>query len=170
MTPHLHVQVSLNGAVIDDRLVRVCGRAWLGECDGAEVAFSGAILSVVDAEGSLWLKGERLEPDRPVVRELGDGQVRLEAVVPERLERDWSWVPDPRMLVATVALMLLGAFLDTLALQWRERPEPPASAAERLGRVDARAQRYPEASPESAPAREWPPAVTLSTCSPDECP
>ena len=39
----------------------------------------------------------------------------LPAVLPARLPRDWTGVPDPMLLVATVSLLLLGAFVDMIS-------------------------------------------------------
>lgn len=115
MTPHLHVQVLLHGAVVEDRLVRVREQVWLGECDGSAVPFTGAIVGVRAAGDELWVRGECLELDRPLSRCWGDVTLRLTAVLPARLPRDWTWVPDPMLLVATVSLLLLGAFVDMIS-------------------------------------------------------
>ena len=129
MNPHLHAQVRLHGAVIDDRLVEVCGQTWLGECDGAAIPFNGGIVSVQAAAGDLWCRGEVIGSDEPLVRHFGPVELRLWATIPQRLPRDWTWVPDPMLLVATVALVLVGAFVDTLSADFG------AAAADRVAVV-----------------------------------
>lgn len=161
MTPHLHVQVLLHGAVVEDRLVEVRDRVWLGECDGAAVAFLGGIVGVRAAGGELWHRGQRLEADEPVEQAWGPVTLRMTATLPERLPRDWSWVPDPMLFIGTVALLLAGAFADTVALQI-EAGEVRARSEQRAGRVVAAEERYQRAPDAAVDAQEtWPPPATF---------
>jgi hypothetical protein len=163
--PHLHVSVRLNGTVVEDRLCVVDGFRWLGDADNALVAFPGGSLWVEHEDGVLHVKGVPLPLGQPLELQYGAVGVRLEATHPERLPRDWSWLPDPTLLVATAALVLAGAFADLMVVQWNAPRNVPVVNAEierTAGRVQIGEAGYGQAVADTGRAVDaWPPTVTF---------
>ncbi len=89
---HLHVSVRLHGRVVDQRLCAVADEVWLGDHDRAEVAFPGACLRVRRFGERLQAHGVWLEPGR--------------------LPRPTEWAPDLRLLLASAAVVLFGAWWE----------------------------------------------------------
>lgn len=134
MSPHLHVQVRLRGALVEDRLVEVRREVWLGSREGAAVAFPDGDLTVRATGSGLALDGGvALPPGAPVVRAFGPVEVRLEAADDAAApRRDASWLPDPILVVATITLLLADAFYVQFGdrFPWGFAAEAPETTAE----------------------------------------
>jgi len=169
MVPRLHVSVRLCDIVVDDQLCEVTEPGWLGDCDAALVAFPGGRVRIEPVGESVAVQGECLEIEAPVRMSYGSVEVVLEVVPPEALPRDWSWVPDPAILAATVALLLLGAFVDTMKLASDEAEalaaKTPVAFEEEgvasAGRVAVSEESYPAAEDTGQDEDVWPPVVTF---------
>lgn len=112
MSHRLHVLVRLNGSVVEDRVVDVHGDLWLGAKPDAAVSFPGGDVCVRPTSAGLAVDDSGpLEVGAPVVRRFGPVELRLERTSDEPAPRDWGWLPDPLLLVATAALLLVDAFL-----------------------------------------------------------
>jgi hypothetical protein len=171
MVPYLHVSVRLYDTVVDDRLCEVKSYGWLGDSDDAIVPFPGGSLWVEREGDVISLQGHPLEIGEPVRMTYGQVEVVIEAVLPEALPRDWSWVPDPAILVATAGLVLAGAFVDTLlaSAEVADLVALPVveqvvdEAARSAGRVNVAEGSYPENAADTGDAIDaWPPSVTFS--------
>ena len=190
---HLYVSVRLYGAVVDERLLPVCGVMRLGEGDDALVPFPGADLVVRSGPEGVWVRGRLLEPGESTSIALGAVQVTLEVLEPEPelhrgdLARWWKRledkldaplpVPDLRLLIATAAIALLGSFWE--AAGGFVATDPVASRnmqalIDTIAPSDARNARIQapdkaESKAEPAPPRDlrpeerWPPATFVPT-------
>jgi len=128
--PHLYVSVRLHGVVADQRLCQVRDQVWLGSAPHALVSFPGPALRVVRHGDALQVQGRWLHPGKPV-RMVRDGlEVQLEAVraSPSRREVEWV-VPDLRVLVASAAIVLLGAWWEAVGAFLERHPGAVASLA-----------------------------------------
>ncbi len=111
----LYVRVQLHGAVADQRLCSVGDEVWLGSAPDAVVAFPGPSIQVRRFGPRLQVQGRWLDPGRPMRLRRGDLEVVLEAVEPTRKERHGSLpLPDLRVLVASAAVVLLGAWWEAV--------------------------------------------------------
>lgn len=111
--PWLHVTLRFHDAVVEQRLCAVTDELVLGDQPNAEVAFPGCRLRVrrfgerLQVEGR-WLDlGQRLEVCKPPI------SVEIEPVAPRPQPFSFDWVPDVRLLVATGAVVLIGAWFET---------------------------------------------------------
>ena len=159
--PHLYVSVRLNDVVVDQRLVVVRDEVWLGSCHGAVVAFPGPALRVVDHGDALQVQGRWLRPGRPATMRRGALEVALEAIPAEPVSRAGEWpLPDVRVLLASAAVVLFGAWIDAVTSFVDRHPGPIAALAETSAlRVQPAAAwlGFPEAAP--APHRSVDDAV-----------
>jgi hypothetical protein len=151
---HVVVTIRYLGSVVEQRLIRLRDGLRLGDTTAAEVSFPGATLVLRhDARG--WtVGGHRLVPGRSLVLEFGAFEVSLEGVTGAPNHRLGDDGPDLRLLVATLALVLLGAWADTATRVADRnpavratiqalllRPEAPADAVRADRRVAAGALR-----------------------------
>ena len=161
--PYLHVSVRLNDTVVDDRLCEIEGLTWLGDVPQALVAFPGGVLWVEPQDDQLLVRGVPLGAGESVTLNYGAVQVVLEGGRPERLERDWSWAPDPALMLATAALVLAGAFVDLWAMG-QAPPQTLVAQAERAsGQVKLGVPGYEEPHADTGTAASpWTPTVTFT--------
>jgi len=128
--PHLYVSVRLNDLVAEQRLVVVGDGIWLGSCPEAAVSFPGPALRVVERGNALQVQGRWLRPGRPVRMRRGSLEVSLEAVPQRQLERRFELpVPDLRVLVASAAVVLLGAWWEAVGAFLDRHPDAMATLA-----------------------------------------
>lgn len=126
--PHLYVSVRLNGAVADQRLCHVRDEVWLGSAPAALVAFPGPAIRVRSVGGALQVQGRWLRPGTQVRMARGELEVTLEAVAPAQRTRRADWVvPDLRVLVASLAVVLMGAWFDAVGAFLERHPGAVAS-------------------------------------------
>lgn len=124
----LYVRVQLHGAVADQRLCSVGDEVWLGSAPDAVVAFPGPSIQVRRFGRRLQVQGRWLDPGRPMHLRRGDLEVVLEAVEASRQEREWPIpMPDLRVLVASAAVVLLGAWWEAVGSFLERHPEAVAA-------------------------------------------
>lgn len=109
---HLHVSVRYQGMVVEDRVVPVYDGMRLGEHLRAEVSFPGADVAVRKAGERLMIRGLWVAEGEQVELYLGQVQVSMEHVHATRLRRPGGLRGDMRILVATAAVALFGAWWE----------------------------------------------------------
>jgi hypothetical protein len=128
--PHLYVSVRLHGAVADQRLCTVRDEVWLGSAPGAEVAFPGPALRVRRLGERLQVQGHWLKAGQPVCMVRGPLEVHLEAVTPSPRSEPSEWVwPDLRVMLASAAIVLFGAWWEAVGAFLERHPGAVASLA-----------------------------------------
>lgn len=126
--PHLYVSVRMNGVVADQRLCAVRDEVWLGEEEGALVSFPGPSVLVRRLGGRLQANGRWLEPGTPLRLRRGDVDVSLESILNRASIPSWNRsVPDLRVLVASAAVVLLGAWWETVEAFVEAHPQAIAA-------------------------------------------
>ncbi len=120
---HISVIVRFLGAVVEERVVRLRDGMRIGDAVGAVVSFPHISLVICHDSLGWTVSGHRMVPGRHLVLSYGDFEVALEGVteLPARRSADHS--PDIRLLVATLALMLSAAWLDTMGRVLDHNPE-----------------------------------------------
>jgi len=147
----LYVRVCLHGAVADQRLCSVGDEVWLGSAPDALVAFPGPSIQVRRFGPRLQVQGRWLDPGRPMRLKRGELEVHLEAVEASRRQRSWSLpVPDLRVLVASAAVVLLGAWWEAVGHFMERHPEAVAALT---GQPDAVLVHHVQDAPEALRAR-----------------
>lgn len=119
----LAVVVRLGDVVVEQRLVRLREGLVFGDAPGAAVGFPHATVALGRDAFGWTLQGHRLACGRPLVLAYGRFEVSFEGVAdaPERIHLVDG--PDLRMLVATLAVLLLGAAADTVARVGARHPD-----------------------------------------------
>lgn len=161
--PHLHISVRLHDTVVEDRLCEVDGLCWLGDAPSPLVAFPGGSLWVEPCGDHLLVRGQPLRLRERLVLHYGSVEVTLECTEAIRLDRDWTWAPDPALLAATAALVLAGAFVDLWSMG-QAPPQTLAAQAEKAAahvRVTEVGYEQPVADT-GVPERSWTPSVTFT--------
>lgn len=166
--PHLRVSVALGSNVVEDRLCKVTDSFWLGDAPEAKVTFPGGRVWVERRGKSVWVQGFPLDPQHPLNLNYGAVHVVLEPVRAQRHARDWSSMPDPKMALVTMALMLLMAFVDTLSIRidspaQEASPAPTTAVSDQWAGVSAGEERYLETEDTVLAPDNWPPVVTFTT-------
>jgi hypothetical protein len=124
----LYVRVQLHGAVADQRLCSVGDEVWLGSAPDAVVAFPGPSIQVRRFGRRLQVQGRWLEPGHPMRLRRGELEVVLEAVEAAHMAPEWSLpMPDLRVLVASAAVVLLGAWWEAVGTFLERHPEAVAA-------------------------------------------
>lgn len=172
--PWLYVTVHLHGALVEEKLCPVAEALWLGDVPEAAVTFPGARVRVRRVGDRLEVEGRRLDVGRRLKLRKGPVDVRLEAVRPRPMPMSLEGLPDLRILVASAAVVLFGAWLET---SWRFVSSNPVAQASAHALFQAAAPEEPVATarpnlpafhvddafelpPRPVEQREdWPPAV-----------
>lgn len=115
----LRIRVLLHQTVMEDCTVQVRDNVRLGESADAAVSFPGADLVIVRRGDRLLFRGREIFPGAPLSMFLGGVTLELEAldsIALDTAEIRGLQLPsfDVRVLVATAALALMGAFVDTV--------------------------------------------------------
>ncbi|NCG17950.1 MAG: hypothetical protein GWP91_02930, partial [Rhodobacterales bacterium] len=108
----LHITLRFNDVLIEDKVINGLNGVRLGEAPDAAVKFPGANLSVRSGKNGVVIDGESWGATARLT--YGEVTLELREVVFNPTEKDWSWMPDPVILVATVGLITAAAFADTL--------------------------------------------------------
>ncbi|MCB9682062.1 MAG: hypothetical protein H6733_11410 [Alphaproteobacteria bacterium] len=160
----LAVTVRQHDAVVVERVCRLRDGMVLGAARGARVTFPGAVLHVIDTPKGWSVGGRLLRRDRAEVFRLGEVQVEVEGLVDDPAHQ-LPLGPDPRILLLTVAALVVALSLDAVARVADAHQDITADLQARLfGRTvpepDEGAPAGPTAEPRS-PDAAWPPAVRL---------
>jgi hypothetical protein len=121
---HLAVLVRLRAAVVESRLLPLVDGLRLGDEPGAAVGFPGGLLRVHRDRAGGWAAGGRaLRAGRPIVFRFGDLEVQLEATAqaPSFVARDA--LPDPRLVVGALSVLLVALAIEVTGRIFDDRPE-----------------------------------------------
>ena len=108
----LHITLRFNDILIDDKVINGLNWVRLGEAPDAVVKFPGADLWVRSGKNGVVVDGESWGSTARLT--YGEVTLVLREVAFNPMEKDWGWMPDPVILVATVGLITAAAFADTL--------------------------------------------------------
>lgn len=124
------------GKVIDQSVVLAREGVRFGDGVDVVVAFPGTLLEL-DSDSLGWtVGGHRVITGRPLVLSYGAFEVSFEGVVEERAPRGGVGMPDLRLLVATFAVVLGGAWIDTVERVAHRHPELVTEIRARLFATD----------------------------------
>jgi hypothetical protein len=163
---NLSVTVRWNDGVVESRVLHVGDEVWLGEAPCSEVCFPGPSLRVRRINGRLQVQGRWIDPGHPLKMCRDQLEVVLEAVPSAGTPQEWStaWLPDLRLLVASAAIVLLGAWWEAVGSFVDRHPETVAqvfgwsTSVEASGPSTLPASLSPEQQPSTRPAPEEAPA------------
>lgn len=102
----------MGGRVVEHAVVRLRHGLRLGDAPDARVAFPGPCLEVARDKRGWTLGGHRLVPGRSLALSLERCAVRVHLVEADPIPRALDDLPDPRLMVAMAALVLMVASID----------------------------------------------------------
>ncbi len=156
------------GRVVEHRVVPLRHGLVLGDGARAVVSFPGACLELQRDRRGWTLGGHRLVPGRNLALSLERCELRVHLVEADPLPHEIVGLPDPRLLVATLALLLMMGTVDAAARTVDAHPQvatalrawmmgtPDLSGSERSG-----SQPTAGTGAEGDPPFRWRPAVEL---------
>lgn len=183
--PWLQLTLEVRDVPVEERLCRVGDTLWLGDHPRSVLSFPAGPVRVRACGRGVLFDGRLLAPGARTSWRHGPYTVRAEVVETSRAARLAPDLPDPRLLVASAAIILFGSWLESvhhvvtahpdaarrvhamLRPSLQELPAPfgwPAAATDAGASEATHRARRPHAGgdasqPGDAWVGEWPPAV-----------
>lgn len=176
--PWLQLTLEVRDVPVEERLCRVGDELWLGDHPRSVLSFPAGPVRVRTCGRGVLFDGRFLMPGGRTAWRHGPYVVRAEVVETSRASRLTQDLPDPRLLVASAAIILFGSWLESvhhvvsahpdaarrvhamLRPSLQDLPAPfgwPTADAPDAARHPARGEADPRGmAPRSG---EWPPAV-----------
>lgn len=132
--PHLDVSVRLNGCIVHEWLGYVQDEVLLGDAPGSVAPYPGPPLLVRRHGNRLQVRGRWLDDGKRIRVRLRGGtvEVLMGVATARRRSVHAEWVPDLRLLVATAAVVLSGAWWEAATSFVRTHPVAAAQVASLL--------------------------------------
>lgn len=119
----LQLSLEVHDVLVEERLCRVGPELWLGDHPRAVISFPAGPVRVHPSGRGVSFDGRLLAPGRSMVWRHGPYVLRAEVAELQRNPRLVPDLPDPRLLVATVAVILLGNWVDSVRQVATAHPE-----------------------------------------------
>lgn len=120
---HVAIMLRHHGTVVEERVCRLCDGLVLGDASGAVVSFPGVALTIRRDRRGWTVGGHRLVPGRNLVLSFGAFEVSLEFSREDPSTRLWEVLPEPGLLIATLAAALMALAVEAAGATLDDNPE-----------------------------------------------